>query len=286
LVFRSLFPFPSPPQLIYLPFNPPCHPQHRTRPLRRHQHARPQCADQSHPRPVRSTLQRPANTWLYADSPDQLLGLPAPLWPSHVQPHTVTHKLIRRSARYWGDDKHLSHNNAPKHEFWAIARRIQNAKEQFYKRPPYAEVERFGPMGERMATQPEPDMSAALTDGVPYFKPGCVCSIRAAVDDAVKHALVPYPLHAPLPQTADDLKEYCPCSLSAAVYRWVKGLNTLPPPISAFYDDAPWFVKWPNMGFAPYRDDADLTKDELREAQSLGWIAKKREDGREDGQEG
>jgi hypothetical protein len=27
--------------------------------------------------------------WLYADTPEQLLGLPAPLWPLHVQPPPV-----------------------------------------------------------------------------------------------------------------------------------------------------------------------------------------------------
>jgi hypothetical protein len=208
------------------------------------------------------------NTWLYANSPDQMFGLHEPLWPRCFQPTSITNSVFRRHAKYWSDDAFRKHKDKfgalpPTDEFYHIARRFQNAKEQFYRRPPWFK-------------HAQPNMTLPLADNLPFLEPDCVCTITRVAASALEHAMTPFWKHASPPQTDDDLRTHCPCSLHKALARWRDGTwpNRLPPATLKYYDGAPHLTWWYKMGLKAFKGD-ELTPAELAEAQAQGWLKPK-----------
>jgi hypothetical protein len=97
--------------------------------------------------------------------------------------------------------------------------------------------------------------------------------MHRALLSAARHAVKPFWTHAALPATADELAQYCPCSIAQAYNRLVSGLDALPPVMSMYYDEAPFYLTvWHNRTTLD-RTMQDLGPEELEDALDAGWLS-------------
>ncbi|KAH7070838.1 hypothetical protein FB567DRAFT_407226, partial [Paraphoma chrysanthemicola] len=81
-------------------------------------------------------------------------------------------------------------------------------------------------------------------DNLPRYQTGCECSMPHALSSAAQHMVVPFWFwKTSLPTSTDELAQYCPCSIAQAYNRLVRGLNSLPPAVWKYYDEAPLYLR-------------------------------------------
>jgi hypothetical protein len=226
------------------------------------------------PKPVYLEQYSAFPTWMYADSPDQILGFHEPLFPHALQPYPAVHKQYRTMLKRWASDKATLHKDKngkyPGREHMAqIHFRYIVAHDEYHKREPYIN---FGKDDWFNMTIPGDDL--------PHFKPRCVCTMTLAASNQFWHAVTPFTAHAGSPRTSADISTHCPCSFSSAILRLKKGFSDefLPPPLPQFYEEDDELAKRRDLGswwlrrYGKSRDLASWTKEEIAELVKEGWL--------------